>query len=555
VGTLVQILGGLGLFVLGMVLLTEGLKGLAGGRLRHLLTAAVRGPLSGALAGAGATAVVQSSSATIITTIGLVSAGLLSFQQAVGVVVGAAVGTTGTTWLVAILGFKVSVGAAAMPILFAGAMLRLLGRGRAAEGGRAAAGFGILFIGIATLVQGMAGIASHISPANMPDATIGGTAILVLGGIVMTIMTQSSSVAAAATIAALHAGAIHIEQAAALVVGQNIGTTSSSAIAAIGASTPARRTAIAHVLFNLLAGGIGLALLPVLGVLTARFPGLGGPAAAPLLVAGFHSTFNFAAAVVVISSVEPFSRAVIRVVPQRGPELTRHLDRSVASVPAVAAEAARRTVLEAAALVIDALAARLGAAPRPGGDPLADAEDALRQAGRFIGDLPPESRPASEHRLELATLHAIDHLLSLVDACREDHAGARARFDPALEEAREALIAAIARLRPALASPVRSRDPASAPAPVQSLEQASRRVADVRRHQRAAVLERTAARHINPDDALERIEAMRWLDRAGYHVWRAMYHLLAPPGDDRGPEVFADPAAASPEPGAGANPA
>jgi len=128
--TLVSIVGGVGLFLLGMAVMTDGLKALAGTALRGVLAKAAATPLHGTFWGAVITLLVQSSSATTMTTIGLVSAGLLTFPQGLSLVFGANIGTTGTGWLVALFGVRVSLTAAALPIVFAGALLELVGRGR-----------------------------------------------------------------------------------------------------------------------------------------------------------------------------------------------------------------------------------------------------------------------------------------------------------------------------------------------------------------------------------------------------------------------------------------
>ena len=128
--TTISILGGVGLFLLGMTVMTDGLKALAGSALRTVLAKAAATPMRGAFWGAIATLIVQSSSATTMTTIGLVSAGLLTFPQGLGLVFGANVGTTGTGWLVALIGVRVSLTAAALPMIFVGALVKLLGRGR-----------------------------------------------------------------------------------------------------------------------------------------------------------------------------------------------------------------------------------------------------------------------------------------------------------------------------------------------------------------------------------------------------------------------------------------
>src|SRR5499433_4380933 len=171
--TAISVLGGVGLFLLGMSVMTAGLKGLAGSRLRTVLSKAAATPLSGALWGAVVTLLVQSSSAVTMTTIGLVSAGLVTFPQGLGLVFGANVGTTGTGWLVALIGVRVSLSAAALPIIFVGALLKLLGRGRVSGAGAALAGFGLILFGLTTLQQGMGGLAERLHPADLPAVLTG----------------------------------------------------------------------------------------------------------------------------------------------------------------------------------------------------------------------------------------------------------------------------------------------------------------------------------------------------------------------------------------------
>src|SRR5690606_7299794 len=182
--------------------------------------------------------------------------GLLTLPAGIAVVFGANIGTTSIGWIVALLGLKLSVGSLAMPLLALGALLRLLARGRIAATGLALAGFGLIFVGIDMLQGGMEVVAERFDPASLPSGSVGARLLLVVIGIVMTIVMQSSGAAVAATLTALHSGAIGLEQAAALVVGQNIGTTATAAIAAVGASVPARRTATAHILFNLVAASV-----------------------------------------------------------------------------------------------------------------------------------------------------------------------------------------------------------------------------------------------------------------------------------------------------------
>ncbi|MFQ3671929.1 MAG: Na/Pi symporter, partial [Verrucomicrobiia bacterium] len=259
---LLSLFGGVGLFLLGMTLLTDGLKSFAGDSLRAALLRFTGRPVTAFLSGLLATALVQSSSATTVATIGFVSAGLLSFTQSIGIVLGASLGTTSTGWLVSVFGLKLSIAKLALPIIGLGAFLRLLGRGRWAPLGLSLAGFGLIFIGIDQLQQGMAGLNQHIDLAALPSSGLLGHALMMAAGILLTILMQSSSAAVATTLTALHSHTISFEQAASVVIGAAVGTTVTAALAAIGATAVAQRTALAHILFNLFTGIVALLLLP-----------------------------------------------------------------------------------------------------------------------------------------------------------------------------------------------------------------------------------------------------------------------------------------------------
>ena len=237
--TTISVLGGIGLFLLGMTIMTDGLKGLAGSSLRTVLGKAAATPLSGAFWGAIVTLLVQSSSATTMTTIGLVSAGLLTFPQGLGLVFGANVGTTGTGWLVALIGVRVSLSSYALPLIFVGALTKLMGSGRVAAAGASLAGFALVLYGLTTLQQGMGGVAAQLHPSDLP-AVLGapgvgwlsgwlGLLTLVVVGLLMTAVMQSSTAAIAVTLSAFYAGAVGLDQGCALIIGQNIGTATSSA--------------------------------------------------------------------------------------------------------------------------------------------------------------------------------------------------------------------------------------------------------------------------------------------------------------------------------------
>lgn len=552
----ISILGGLGLFLLGMAVMTDGLRALAGSALASMLARAARTPARGAFWGAVATLIVQSSSATTMTTIGLVSAGLLTFPQALGVVFGANIGSTGTGWLVALLGVKVSLNAAAMPLVFLGALMRLVGRGRWAGAGSAIAGFALLLIGLTTLQEGMAGLATRINPADLPGVSDGwagvlGVLKLVLAGIIMTTVMQSSSVAVAATLSALHAGAIGPDQAAALVIGQNIGSAVSSGLAAIGATTPAKRTAAAHVLFNVLTALVALAAFPLYAPLIMRAAAAG--ADATILLASFHTVYNVVGVAVLLPLVRPFARMVERLVPQRGglgADLTRALDSSVQAVPAVAVEAARRTVagvLRAQCRAVAELVEHPRSA-RPD-ELLRETTGALEQTRAFLSGIAWPPVAAHDRERLAGTLHAMDHAARFAENALEwDGDSALAASEADVEADAEAtraaaLCGAALRLAASLAARV-AQDEEAAPTPgtqggpvadaaepgvaLADLARRAAELADLRRAHRPAALAAAARGERSADDAMAQVEAVRRLDRLAYHAWRAAAHLTGP---------------------------
>jgi len=514
-----SVLGGVGLFLLGMILLTDGLKALAGDALRRLLSKFTTNRFSACAAGAGVTALVQSSSATTVATIGFVSAGLLPFQNAVGVIIGSNLGTTSTGWLVSLLGLKLNIGQVLLPLIGVGAFLKLVARGPLAQLGTALAGFAVIFVGIDVLQGGMAGFAKSFSPESWPAPTLGGRALLVLIGMAMTVIMQSSSAAVATTLAALSGGAIGVEQSAAMVIGQNLGTTVTAGIASIGGSAPAKRTAIAHVLFNVVTGAVAFAVLPGFTWLMTELAEdmLHGDHA--LTIAAFHTAFNLLGALIFLPITPWFARQIETRVKIRGPRLTQHLDASLLQVPTIALEAARRVLKEIGASLLVTLAATLrGEAGWGAGAKFEEVDAALDDTRRFLGRIPPPAVQGFEFQRQVSTVHAVDHLERLVADVREAGVLESVRRDEELRRVAEQFAALASELAAQILDPKLEPDADRAKA-------FSQQLADDRRTTRPAILEATAAQRINADEALVELRAQRWLDRLAYHVWRASHHL------------------------------
>lgn len=535
------ILGGIGLFLLGMVLMTEGLKTAAGDALRRVLSRFTGGPVQAFLSGAAVTVLVQSSSATILTTIGFVSAGLLTFSQSIGLIIGAATGTTSTGWIVSLIGLRFKISAVALPLIGIGALLRLLTTGRSASVGLALAGFGLIFVGIDTLQTGMQVLSERIDPAMFPHTTLAGRLLLVGVGVVMTVVMQSSSAAVATTLTALHAGTIHLEQAALLVIGQNVGTAVTAAIASIGAVVAAKRTALAHVLFNSFAGLVGLLVLPLFLAGVAWMTEAGRAPEVAVAVAVFHTGFNLLAVAVLLPVLGAFAALVIRLLPERGPQLTRNLDDSVREVGPVAVEAARRATVEVGAVLVDAARQVLRGEHRQSVEEMLDAADnALSETRRFLGGVRTSRAAPAEHRSHLSVLHALDHFDRMVEALRDRVPERMVRRDPDMH-------AFALRLADRLAVPLAWLRGEVGSVPIGEIRGMSQRMAETRRDHRPRIMAQTATGEIDPDTALAQLDAMRWLDRVAYHTWRATEHLSEETTEEELPASLASAAAGADE--------
>ncbi|MBR0692757.1 Na/Pi cotransporter family protein [Bradyrhizobium lablabi] len=555
----ISVLGGVGLFLLGMTVMTEGLKALAGSALRTVLSRAAATPLHGSFWGAIVTLLVQSSSATTMTTIGLVSAGLLTFQQGLGLVFGANIGTTGTGWLVALIGVRVSLTAAALPMIFVGALTKLLARGRISGMGAALAGFGLVLFGLTTLQQGMGGLAEQVHPADLPAVLAGpdgrwwsglfGVLVLVVTGLVMTAVMQSSTAAVAVTLSAYHAGAVGLDQGCALIIGQNIGTATSSALAAIGASTTAKRLAIAYVLFKLIAALIALVLFPVvIPLLVGASNNIDGVT----LLAAYHTAYNVVGVVVLLPLIDWFTRLVERILPERGSPLTRCLDPSALATPIVAVEAVRRTIARALATVCGSIETALAGRAEPirlGKDSVSvqDAADALGQAQIFLSDVagPPDTE--EEQRRLTSTLHALDHASRLTDAMNGGIKFGSVGDGPeeirAGELCAEAMRSAAAIARGVAAPPRAAGSPQVVPASLghdamagpraistdealAELERCATQLGEILRTHRSTTLNAVANGTLTVEAALVRAETVRSLEALSHHAWRSAAHLI-----------------------------
>ncbi|MBU0673450.1 MAG: Na/Pi symporter [Proteobacteria bacterium] len=338
-----NLVGGLGFFILGMRLMTEGLKYAAGRALTDILSRSTATPMRGILTGTAITSLVQSSSAVTVATIGFVNAGLMDISHAVTLIYGSNLGTTVTGWLVSLIGFQFHISTFALPAIGVGIFVKIFDhQGRRGALGDVLAGFGLFFVGIDILKGSFAGIESQINIAAFSDGGIGTTFIFIGIGFLLTLLMQSSSASIALILTAAAGGIISINEAAAVIIGANVGTTPTAIITALGATANAKRLAAAHVIFNLGTGLIAFCTLPLMikGIeLSADF--FDPRHSTTTTLALFHTSFNVLGIILFV----PLTRPLVRFLNSRfrtveeDEAIPRYLDATSVTVPVLAVHA------------------------------------------------------------------------------------------------------------------------------------------------------------------------------------------------------------------------
>ena len=322
--TIFQILGSLGVFLFGMKVMSEGIQKVSGNRLRSLMRSVTSNRFTGITTGVLITSLVQSSSATTVMIVSFVNAQLLTLTESIGLIMGANLGTTTTFWIVSFLGFKFSLTSFALPIIGIGLPMIFVKNSKVRNTGEIFIGFGLLFLGLLFLKDAVPDIRSNPEFLSfLQDYTGRGIVSLLFffaAGTILTVVVQSSSVAGAITLTLAYKGWIDFPSAAAIIIGENVGTTITANLAAIGTSLPARQAARAHFLFNMV-GVLWMLVLfnPFVSLVDWILPGeVSDPTQIPIHMALFHSLFNLANICLLVGFVPQFSRLVQRIVRDRG---------------------------------------------------------------------------------------------------------------------------------------------------------------------------------------------------------------------------------------------
>ncbi|GGD48618.1 Na/Pi cotransporter family protein [Muriicola marianensis] len=347
-----QLLGALGLFLFGMKVMSDALLLLAGHRMRRILAKMTYNKFLGVSMGFLITSVIQSSSATTLMVVSFSNAGLLTLTEAISVIMGANIGTTITAWLITILGFKVSMSVIALPLCGLGFLFTFSKKDQLKNLGSFILGFAVLFIGLQFLKDAMPDINQNPEILEFLNsyADLGFASVLLFLfiGTVLTILVQSSSATMALTLLMTAEGWIPFELGAAMVLGENIGTTITANLAAIVANFQAKRTARAHLIFNLL-GVIWVLILfypfmrmiSWLAVQTGSDSPLVSAAAIPVALSLFHTVFNILNTFLLIWFIKPIARLVEWAVPEkiapvRGIDEPKYLNKRMLKFPETA---------------------------------------------------------------------------------------------------------------------------------------------------------------------------------------------------------------------------
>ena len=331
------LLGALGMFLYGMNLMSSGLQKAAGDRLRGLLSAMTSNPFKGVLTGLGITSVIQSSSATTVMVVSFVNAGLLTLAQAIGVIMGANIGTTVTAWLVAWLGFKADISILAVPLMILGFLFSNSKKNQRQNIGELIVGFCLLFLGLSFMKDSVPDLNETPQVLEFVRSWaghgFGSVLIFLVFGTILTLVLQSSSATMAITLIMLSMGFIPFNMACAMVLGENIGTTITANIAASVGNTQAKRAAMSHTIFNVF--GVVWALiffrpfLRLVGKIIEGLFGLPDPAAEGFAVSGqntpdataalyglsmLHTLFNTINTLILIWCVKLIEKAVMWII-------------------------------------------------------------------------------------------------------------------------------------------------------------------------------------------------------------------------------------------------
>ncbi|MDD3814808.1 MAG: Na/Pi cotransporter family protein [Desulfocapsaceae bacterium] len=462
---IITVLGGLALFLFGMKTMSDGLQKVAGPTMRTILSKMTGNRFSGVLTGTLITSMVQSSSATTVMLISFVSAELLTLTQAVGVVMGANIGTTMTGWIVALFGFKFKIILLSFPAIFMGFLPRLLGMHKLADWGEVLLGFGLLFLGLDFMKESAESLKDSAAILAFVQSVDASTLMHRMGtvavGAIITMIIQSSSATMTITMTLAAQGIIDVPSACALVLGENIGTTITANLAALGASREAKQTAVSHSIFNLFGALWAIVLFnPYLQLIDYIVPGelmdsSTGTAISMVALAAhvamFHTMFNVINTGLCLPFVKQIAWAASKIIPSKvlkDRPILQYLDPHVISSPPMALHAVRlevrnmtyevKSMLDKVLLLIESPVAKMGLVA----DAISQSENKVdyleKEIVQYLVIITQGETSRSEAREITGLIGAVHYIERIGDRCEALHKLLARRYDQKIEQSEEA---------------------------------------------------------------------------------------------------------------------
>ena len=506
--------GGVGLVLIGMSTMSDGLKELGGTAIRDLVSRAGKRPLRGFAVGAGATAAMQASSSTVLAAMGFASAGLVTTLEAIPVVAGATVGTTSTTWLVATVGASPTVSSALMPLVLVGALLRMLGTGNLRRIGLFLAGIGVIFLGLSVLKGSLGPVVGQLDLDDVDGTTWSGRLWLVGLGLVLSVLMQSSAAPIAIAMTAISDGSLSFGQAAPMVVGASVGTTSTAAIAMVAVGAASRQVGLSWIAVATLGGAIATVGMPFFESVAIAIADRRG-ASSTVTLAIFHTLFATVGAFTAIGVRGWLAFMVSRIFPDRRKSLG--LDPALRAVPSAAIEASRRAIAATAVPMVEAARRELADGIAVPSATLDEAREGGQSIDAFLRSIDRQGLTPDDGEQQVACLQALEHLRAIRKLDGRGSLVATARMAE-LAEARAAAIGASDAAVAWLAAP-------SGPSPGTALVETATRVSAGRAGARGRVLARLSRGEIDPLAADVGLDGLRSIDEYLAHLSRLVVDL------------------------------
>lgn len=515
----VTLLGGLGIFLIGLIIMTKGLQSLAGDTLRNAMLHFTKSPYSGALSGAIMTVLLQSSSATTVAAVGFVGAGIISFSQSLGIIFGANIGSTFTGWIVAIFGFKFNLETVVLPFIFLGAILKLFAKENVASTGFTMAGFGLIFVGINTMQGAVAGFENILTPDILPNDSFSGRLLLIAMGIGITMITQASSAGIAMTLTLLYGGAVNFEQAVALVIGMDVGTTITAAMATIGANINAKRTGFSHVIYNFISATFAFIFItPFISILNYIKPEFISENAQIALVI-FHSSYNIISVLLILPFTNFFADFIKKLIKENSYSSINNLNEEFLKEPKIALNVTLQSIIKEYITILKHIESILNKESKYQRMDIKEVQNILNITHKFLDKIHIKQKDSPDWAYLVDLIHAIDHLQRLHERCEE-------------EEDRIICAKNIIELENILNSfhinildTILVQETNNWNLIIKNSEELSRNIEKIKQEYREDVANKIATGELDVPDGSDRLEAIRWIYRVSIHIYRINYYI------------------------------